>query len=236
MCDFGSCTTKMVVQVTQENRALIEDDIQVCALIIVRRRILTVRSAIQRRRTVPPKWLICIAACPSQRKAIYGYVLSLDTLFVVVAYSGHVFQALGCLLYKMCYRRDAFEGVLQINAGSISFPSRSDYSPEIERIIRAFVLFCVDVVCLLVYGGPLGMCLVRDPRKRPDIFAVLDKVSSVTGIPVTVCFLLTAIALSYFTGTGQARTAAVAGAQEQRVASCVDESGPRWAERAHVSA
>lgn len=62
----------------------------------------------------------------------------------------------------MAYRTDAFESTLSTSNATLSFPMRPVYTEEMQKLIRKMI--------------------VRDPRKRPDIFDILEHVSALTGL------------------------------------------------------
>eukprot|EP00698_Gefionella_okellyi_P004162 TRINITY_DN13884_c0_g1_i1.p1 TRINITY_DN13884_c0_g1~~TRINITY_DN13884_c0_g1_i1.p1 ORF type:complete len:1021 (-),score=208.38 TRINITY_DN13884_c0_g1_i1:122-3157(-) len=70
--------------------------------------------------------------------------------------------ALGCMLYRMAYRQDAFESTLKALGGTWKAPASSTFTPELGRL--------------------LNMLLERDQQKRPDIFAVLEHLEALTGV------------------------------------------------------
>lgn len=64
-----------------------------------------------------------------------------------------LFQALGCLLYKLCFFTLPFgESSLAIQSGNFSIPDNSRYSKGLHQLIRYM--------------------LEPDPDKRPDIYQV----------------------------------------------------------------
>ncbi|OHT03857.1 hypothetical protein TRFO_01583 [Tritrichomonas foetus] len=63
--------------------------------------------------------------------------------------------ALGCLLYRLCTNKDAFETADQINNVSLTWPENVQIHPKLKSMIKG--------------------CLEPDPRKRPSIDQVLSK-------------------------------------------------------------
>ena len=90
--------------------------------------------------------LLFIEVYQSHFKIATGYQLSFFVLFFR--------QALGCLLYKLCFFTLPFgESPLAIQSGQFTFPENSRHSPELHRLISTFVsifyslyLFCCALV------------------------------------------------------------------------------------------
>lgn len=89
-------------------------------------------------------------------------------------------QALGCLLYKLCFFTLPFgESQVAICDGSFTIPDNSRYSYDLHCLIRQSsltqpanslcVLFLVSLFFWAVFSGYM---LEPDPDKRPDIYQV----------------------------------------------------------------
>lgn len=89
-------------------------------------------------------------------------------------YGGHTINeksdiwALGCILYKMCFFYGPFEEAsnLQIMNGNYKIPTSPKYSDKMINLIK--------------------FCLVVDPKNRPDVFDVIQKVEELKGEKISI--------------------------------------------------
>ena len=82
----------------------------------------------------------------------HGIFINLVQFFFVC----FTFQALGCLLYKLCFFTLPFgESPLAIQSGQFTFPENSRHSTELHRLIGKFffllllLLFCTQTAHIL---------------------------------------------------------------------------------------
>lgn len=61
-----------------------------------------------------------------------------------------LFQALGCLLYKLCFFALPFgESTLAIQNGNFTIPDDSKYSKDMHRLIRKILIVELFAFCLV---------------------------------------------------------------------------------------
>lgn len=185
LCDFGSATGKFLNPSVQ-GASVVEEEIKKYTTLSYRAPEMVDMYSGKTITTKADIWVI----------DSYIHLLFIPKkLFKFKPCSFYLYQALGCLLYKLCFFTLPFaESTLAIQSGNFVIPDNSRFVNELQNLLsltsyQSIIKICFKLICFRyskALHSLIRYMLEPDPDLRPDIYQVSVIAFKISGKPCPV--------------------------------------------------